>query len=454
MTPDEALAEYIATSLPRPLPASVAERARMHLLDTLVAIITGRRLPAGRLGMTFARQLGGAEEATLLGSGRRVGIVQAAFANALAAHADETDDSHTPGRFHPGCGIVPVALAFAEREARTASELLQAIVLGYDVGARAVLALGYDSPRTARFSTHSLGTLFGAVAAGGALLGLDPRQTEITLSYAAQQASGLPYWNRDPDHIEKSFVFGANSARNAVHAALLAQAGFTSPRQPLTGERGFLDAFAERPDPSALTDELGVRFEIERASLKKWCVGSPIQSVLDGLEVLLAGEGFDVQRIASVHVEMPADRFHITDNRDMPAVCLQHLVALMLVRGTLTYATIHDETLMRDPAVLSLRARITTAPSQALAQARPERQSIVRIVLDDGSEHRHHGRNVRGTPDNPMTPPEVATKARQLLTDQEPATVEALIGLCLDEADFDIARLVSLCRVAEDEDDC
>ena len=283
------------------------------------------------------------------------------------------------------------------------------------------------------------------------MVGLDARQTEISLSYAAQQAAGLPYWNRDPDHIEKSFDFGANSAKNAVYAVLLAQAGFTSPRQPLTGERGYLNAFAERPDPTALIDELGSRFEIERASIKKWCVGSPIQSVLDGLEALLADDGFDAGRVATVHVDMPADRFHITDNRTMPAVCLQHLAALMLVRGTLTYAAVHDESLMDDPAVLSMRARITTAPSQALADARPERQSIVRIVLDDGSEYQHHGKYVRGTPDNPMTPAEIATKARELLSPLVPDTVDAAIELCLKPAEFDIAHLVALFRGAENE---
>lgn len=446
-TIDTQLAEYIAASQSASLPAAITERARMHLLDTIVAIVSGRELPAGRLGTAFAAQLGGTPESTLLGSSDRVSVIHAAFGNALAAHADETDDSHTVGRFHPGCAIVPVALAFAEQRELSASELLKAIVLGYDVGARAVISLGYESPRSARFTTHAIGTLFGSVAAASALIGLDTRQCEYALSYATQQASGLPYWNRDPDHIEKSFDFGGNSAKNAAYAALLAEAGFTSPPQPLTGERGFLTSFAEQANPEALVEALGQRYEIGRASLKKWCVGSPIQSVLDALEIIQASAGFDTRRIESVHIDMPADRFHITDNRSMPAVCLQHLVALMLVRGTVTYESIHDESLMQDSTVLDMRAKITTSPSEALARARPERQSIVQIRLNNGSGFCHHGKNVRGTPDNPMTPSEVAAKAHDILALQKLDQLDTLIEYCLGEANYAVSKLAEFCRI-------
>ena len=90
----------------------------------------------------------------------------AALANGMAAHADETDDSHLGGRFHPGCGIVPAAFAVAEQQDRTGAELIRAVALGYDVGARLNMSLGYANPNNAAgHSTHSLGAAFGAAAA-------------------------------------------------------------------------------------------------------------------------------------------------------------------------------------------------------------------------------------------------------------------------------------------------
>ena len=191
--------------------------------------------------------------------------------------------------------------------------------------------------------------------------------------------------------------------------------GFSAVDDPFTGPHNVFTAFGERPDPSLLVDGLGERFEIEAASIKKWCVGSPIQAVLDAVEVLSAGGGLQVEAIRRIDITMPDDRVHIVDNREMPDVCVQHLAALMLVDGSITFASCHDEARMRDPAVLALRQRIRLVPSAELTAAVPARQAIVEIETVSGMKLRHHARAVRGTPDNPMTPAEVEAKARDLV---------------------------------------
>jgi len=104
----------------------------------------------------------------------------------MAAHADETDDTHTNGRFHPGCAIVPAALAIAEKENSSHSDLLKAIALGYDVGVRINMSMGYKTPKTTIFATHSIGTIFGAAVAAGSLLKLNQQQCNYLLSYTIQ----------------------------------------------------------------------------------------------------------------------------------------------------------------------------------------------------------------------------------------------------------------------------
>ena len=88
----------------------------------------------------------------------------------MLAHADETDDSHAPSRTHPGCAVIPAALAVAESVHATGEHLLKAVVLGYDVAARMNYALGPEEFAATSRSTHSFGGTFGAGAAAGALL--------------------------------------------------------------------------------------------------------------------------------------------------------------------------------------------------------------------------------------------------------------------------------------------
>ncbi|MEM9781015.1 MAG: MmgE/PrpD family protein [Pseudomonadota bacterium] len=409
------VAEYIAEALSRPLPGEVSAKTTAHILDTLAAILSGGALAAGRAGAEIVTRLGGPEEALAIVPGLVTGAPTAALANGMAAHADETDDSHAEGRFHPGCSIVPAALAMAEREGRSGSDLVRAVALGYDIGARAVMALGVTSPRTARFSTHSIGGNFGSTAAASALAGLDARQAEWALSYAVQQAGGVPYWRLDHDHIEKAYDFGGMSARAGVTAALLVQAGWTGVTGTLTGPVSFLSAFAQDPKPNELTAGLGARFEIMQAGIKKYCTGMPVQAAIEALSVLMAEHGIRADNVAQLTATMPDDRIQIVDNAAMPDVCLQYLLAVTLLDGGLGFAAAHDHARMNDKQIQELRARIIAEPSAELTEARPPRQAIVTVETTDGRVLRHHTRAVLGTPANPMTGDQVADKARDLI---------------------------------------
>ncbi len=431
------LADHIAAALDRPLPAAVAEKTKHHVLDTLAAMLSGSRLKPGRLAAAYVETLGGHPRATVIGTRLVTSAVHAALANGMMGHADETDDSHLGGRFHPGCGIAPAALAIAEQEGRSGTDLLRAVALGYDVGARVTMSLGYARPNTARHSTHSLGPAFGAAAAAAALLRLAPSQVRHVLSYAAQQASGIPFWQRDAEHVEKAFDFGGMGARNGVYAATMVAAGFTAVDDPLSGAHNLFTAFAEAARPEALVAELGERFEISNASIKKWCVGSPIQAALDSLTAMMAEHGVRADDVRRLVAHMPDDRIHIVDNRAMPDVCLQHLLALMLVDGELTFQTSHDYERMSEPAVLAVRRRIEVVPSPELTAAVPARQAIVEIETTRGARLSHRTRAVRGTPENPMDRADVEAKSLDLAT---PVIGEARARQ-LVAAIFDLDRL-------------
>jgi 2-methylcitrate dehydratase PrpD len=161
------------------------------------------------------------------------------------------------------------------------------------------------------------------MAAAAAMLRLDSRGVRHAFSFATQQASGAPYWEREREHVEKAFDFGGMGARNGVTAATMIASGFTGVDDFLSGTKNLFAAVGgERPSPDEFTAELGNRFEIMNTSIKKWTVGSPLQSVLDGVTVLLEDSAVRAGKIRRVVVDMPADRLHIVDNRTVPDICL------------------------------------------------------------------------------------------------------------------------------------
>ncbi len=352
------LSAYVAAALRRPLPPTVNEKTKHHILDTIAAMISGSRLTPGIKAISYVKTLGGVKEASVIGSGVVTTAVNAALANGMLAHADETDDSHAPSLTHPGCGIVPAALAMAEREKRNGAALLRAVALGYDVGCRLTQSLNAHQFREDGHSTHSFGPMFGAAAAAGALAGLRERQVRYLLSFTAQQASGVSCWMRDGDHIEKSFDFGGMPARNGVAAATMVAHGFTGVDDVFAGERNFFVAYGRKPEPALLVSGLGVEFEIMNTNIKRWSVGSPIQAPLDSLHELIREHRITAADIDRVVVRVSHQGANTVDNRDMPDICMQHMCAVMLVDGKVTFQSSHDQKRMRDRAVLALRRRI------------------------------------------------------------------------------------------------
>src|SRR6266567_6993656 len=136
------LAHYMAGARDQDLAPHVAQEAKHRILDTLAAIVSGSHLQAGEMAIRFARAQGGVAEATVLTTDIRTSAVNAALANAMFAHADETDDFEPVTKAHPGSAVVPAALAIGERDDRSGTELLRAVTLGYDVCCRWLMALG------------------------------------------------------------------------------------------------------------------------------------------------------------------------------------------------------------------------------------------------------------------------------------------------------------------------
>ena len=164
------LTDYMVHARTATLPEEVLLKGKHHILDTLAAIVSGAALPPGKLALKYVQSQGGTKEAQVISVPYLTTAVNAAMANAFFAHADETDDSHAASGTHPGCSVVPAALAMAERGNISGERMLNAVVLGYDMCARVMFSLGerYMLEEKRGVSSHSIGGLFGSAAAAGA----------------------------------------------------------------------------------------------------------------------------------------------------------------------------------------------------------------------------------------------------------------------------------------------
>jgi 2-methylcitrate dehydratase PrpD len=400
----DSLVDYMLAARQVKLPDEVAQRGKSHILDTLAAIVSGSTLKAGKLGVEHARAQGGAQQCAVLGSNLRSPPIAAAFANGMSAHADETDDSNS--QLHPGCAIVPAALALAESQNRGGDALLRAVILGYDIGFRFHLAF---QPRSTSF-----GATFGASAAAGALAELDHLQLCYLISYAAQQASGSRAWVGDDDHVEKAFDYAAMPARNGVTAALLVKSGYTGNRDVLEGDQNIIKTYAPC-DPSKILSGLGQLFTITGCLVKKYPVGSPMMEAVDATLGLVGKHTIHAQDVAKVVVRIPASGARTVNNRHMPDVNVQYILSAIMVEGMLTFEAAHDYHRFRDPRILDMKEKVQLVLDEELERSGKRFQGLVEVTLKDGRMLREHVINCRGRPDNPMSPEEVEKKAAWLM---------------------------------------
>jgi 2-methylcitrate dehydratase PrpD len=409
------LARYMVQARELSLPPNVALAAKHRVLDTLGAVVSGARLKPGEVAIEYVRSQGGVSEASVATTDIMTSAVNAALANAMFGHADETDDFHPFTKAHPGCSVVPAALAMGEREGRSGTEFLRAITLGYDLCCRILMALGPALVRATHKSAEGYSSTFGATAAAASLARFDETRMRYAISYGVQQVSGVWSWARDAEHIEKAFDFSGMGARNGVAAATMIQAGFTGVTDALDGERNFIDAQSTDPRPEEMVADLGSRFYVEETAIKTFPVGYPIQSPLAAFFTLRDEHGLSVDNVEHILVRLPEDGARIVDGRSMPDVNCQHIMAVALVDGFIDFQNSHSYERMADPQVIAARERVELVADPDLVVVEAPRSGFVEVTLRNGEKVSLFVSHAPGTAENPLDTEAVNAKARGLM---------------------------------------
>ena len=213
-----------------------------------------------------------------------------------------------------------------------------------------------------------------------------------------------------------------------VMAATMAQMGFTGVSDVLDGEHNLIVALSTQPKPEEMVADLGRRFYVTESAIKTFSVGYPIQSPLDAFLTLRKQYNLTPDNVQHILVKLPTDGAGIVNNSAMPDVNCQHLVALALQKGAVSFEDSHNRALMEDPTIKGLRARVELVGDRALMDPEAPRGGIVEVTMRDGKKVNHFTKYPPGTKESPLNTEGVNAKVRDLMAPVlGPQKTEALI---------------------------
>jgi 2-methylcitrate dehydratase PrpD len=378
------IARYAADTSVEVLPPEVLERGRQIVMDELACAAFGQTRTAGKLATRYVASLGSEPQCRILGTTTRAAAPLAALANGTAGHADEVDGAHVVGG-HPGATIVHASAAVAELRRTTGAELLNAVVLGYDIGNRLIEACGgtFDVKYRLHMHTDFLHSV-GAAVASSRLLGLSPKLHCHAMALATFQANGLVALFQEQRHISKSFCNG-QYASAGVSAALMAATGLEGFEDILGGKDGLIAAWGADGGEEVLTRGLGREYAVMGGNFKFFNAGYPIHAAVEAAMGLMKEHAVDPAEISSVEVGMQTNGFITVNDRSMHNICLQDTLAASLVRGGLGLRESPFPAILVEPAFTDMRARIELRPDTELDEENPNgRGARVRITTNSG----------------------------------------------------------------------
>ena len=413
------LARHVVTLQNDDVPVSVRAQAVRLIMDAVGAGIYGTTTASGTAIFEEARSRYRTEGSLVWGRSVTLDPAGAALVNAAQTHAFEMDDYLSDGKTHPGTVIVPAAFAIAP-DGTTGRELVTAVIAAYDVMCRVALAMGPNSVRGRGFHITGLSGPFGATAAAGRLLGLDENELTSAFGIAASCAAGIFAFTGEGAMTKP--LHAGRAAEAGVVAVRLARWGFDGPTDAFeANDGGLLDAVSDNACAEELTKDLGVRYDLERVSIKPYpCCGS-IHSSIDA-----------ILELRRVHEIGPADVGEITvhNARGVLLQCgfdytgtggpveaqmsLQYCLAAALTDGSVGLRQFEEER-RRDPALLEIARRVRFEIDDELDASYPSSFAArVGVRLADGSTLESRVSAPLGSPQNPLSSEGVRAKFVEL----------------------------------------
>ena len=403
VTATKTLCTHLAAARFGDLSDAARREARRGVLDWIGCALAGSGHAEITTLLDVLREAGGRPQATVLGRGMKLGLLDAPLANGQMGHLLDYDDTHMGGVvLHTSSPVLAALFALAERAPVSGADLMLAYAVGFEAGVRA----GRTAPGHHKGGWHLTGTL-GSIAAGvaaGRLLKLDGQRLTYAMGIAATQAAGM---QQNRGTMCKSFHAG-KAASNGVLAALLAERGFDSTQEIIEGKRGFSRIYSDTAAPEELNAGLG-NWLIESNGHKPYACGVVLHPLIDAVIALRSRAGTNPAAVDEISLRVHPLVLSITGVVEPSSglqskFSLRHSAAVALIDGAAGTAQYTDAK-AKDPAIATLRRKVTAVADETLR--RDEAHAAITV---SGKRHEVHIPHASGTVDNPMSDQAIEAK--------------------------------------------
>jgi 2-methylcitrate dehydratase PrpD len=429
MPKDTSLTEYVARFIvdttSRRIPRDVMQLGKRSILDGIGLALAGNAAESGHLVRTYLKTLGCADDGgcTVIGTNLKMPPRFAAFANGIAIHADDYDDTQLAVAHdrvyglltHPTAPALPPALALGERDNRSGLDVLTAYQIAVEVETKISEAINPRHYDDGFHSTATMGTLASA-AASSRLMGLDVEQTRRALAIAASQSAGL---RENFGTMTKPFHPG-RSAESGIVAAEFAKLGWTATPVVLEAARGFFKAAGGGYDPQAIDGRLGNpwTFAFPGVSIKPHPSGSLTHPGMGLMLDLIRAHDVRSEDVVKVRVgtnrHMPNALIHHRPQNELQAkFSMEFCMAILLLERKAGLAEFTDNIVKRDDVKAMIEKVDFSVHPLAEAAGYEKMTTIIDIELADGRTVTGSADFGKGSPTNPMTDQELAEKFRE-----------------------------------------
>jgi 2-methylcitrate dehydratase PrpD len=414
---------FATTTTYEQIPQAVIELGKKSILDGLGLALAGSRAETGSISRKYIEQIGVCNgKATIIGSAQKTAPRFAALLNGISIHADDFDDTQLAAArdrvygllMHPTVPVLPAIFALAEQRAVSGKEWMLAYHLGAEVECKIAEAI---APRHYQDGFHTTGTCgpFGSAAACAKLLKFDLPKTLNAFGLAASQSGGL---RENFGTMTKPFQAG-HAAESGLVSAELVSLGWTAAEQILEAERGFFHAAGGSYDPSVIMDRLGDpwTFASPGVSLKPYPSGSLTHPAMTELARLIEAHKIQASQVEKVDIganhNMTTTLLHHQPKTGLEAkFSMEFCLAILLLEHRAGLGQFSDKVVQRRDVQEMIRKINFYVDPEAESAGYDKMTSILKIHLTDGQVITGRADFGKGSPTNPMSFDDAATKFR------------------------------------------
>jgi 2-methylcitrate dehydratase PrpD len=385
------LVDFISKTEYEHLPPKAIDNAKQCILDCIGVTLAGcTQHPIHEILQSYVIEIGGNPKSSIIGSGFKTSLINAALVNGILGHVLDYDDFALPALSHPSVTVLPAVLALGEAKSITGKDALLSFILGFEAFCKIADAVQPSHWYKGYHATGTFGT-FGASVAASKILRLDDGRLTNALGIAGSEAAGL---KQNFGTMTKPFHAG-QAAENGIRAALLAQKGFTSAPDILEGRLGFAKVMTDKYD-FAVFDKLGNPWDIVDPApfikLHPSCGGT--HASMNTILYLIKEHDIKPDEVEHVYAGTNpggGEQLIYTEpkNRLQAKFSIQFCLAIMLLERKAGLAQFTDSK-VNDPKTVELMKRITLYVDPEVTESTPlewsDKTAKVKVKMKDGRE--------------------------------------------------------------------